>query len=124
MAMDLAVEGTTPAETRAGTVANRDVPTCRLAEAVGDVADRLGGAPVCVVVEGGVVMGLLERDAFADRSRTAAEAMRRGPSTFRPSISKQELATYLDDHHMDHTVLTTLDGRLVGVVTRTDLGSN
>lgn len=122
MASDLAVEGTTPADTRAGTAADRDVPTCGLGEAVGDVADRLGGAPVCVVVEEDVVMGVLEGDAFADRTKTAAEAMRRGPSTFRPSISKQELATYLDDHDMDHTVLTTLDGRLVGVVTRADLG--
>jgi CBS domain-containing protein len=48
--------------------------------------------------------------------------MRRGPSTFRPSITRKELATYLDKHDLGRALLTTLDGRLVGVVSRADLG--
>jgi len=46
-----------------------------------------------------------------------------GPSTFRPSIPQDELATYLDEHDLDHTLVTTLDGRMVGVVRREDLDS-
>ena len=33
-----------------------------------------------------------------------------------------ELAQYLVDHDLDHTLITTLDGRLVGTVSREDLG--
>jgi hypothetical protein len=115
LASDLPFEGEKGPETRAGAVADRNPATCGLADAVGDLDHR--GGPV-VVVEQGLVMGLLQGDALLDATRTAAEAMRRGPSTFRPSISRDELAGWLDDHDTDHTVLTTLDGRLVGIVRR------
>ena len=124
MAMDLPVDGEAGPATRAGAVADRDPSTCGLDERVGGVADRLAASPanVCVVLEDGLVMGVLERDELTDASRTAAEAMSPGPSTFRPSISNEELAAYLDDHDLDHTLLTTLDGRLIGTVRREDLG--
>ena len=76
---------------------------------------------MCVVVVDGVVMGVLAGDDLDDHDKTAAEAMRPGPSTFRPSIPKDELAGYLDEHDLDHTLITTLDGRLVGAVRRVDL---
>ena len=122
--MDLPVEGDTGSETRAGAVADRDPSTCGLDDKVGEVVDRMAvsSANVCIVVEDGLVMGVLEGEALHDRSRTAAEAMSPGPSTFRPSISNEELAAYLDDHDLDHTLLTTLDGRLIGLVRRDDLG--
>ena len=124
MAMGLPVEGDTGPETRAGAAADREPSTCGLDEKVGEVADRLGAssAGLCVVVEGGLVMGVLEGDALHDGSQTAAEAMSARPSTFRPSISKEELAAYLDDHDLDHTLLTPFDGRLMGIVRREDLG--
>jgi len=123
MAAGLPFEGENGPETRAGAVARADVPTCGLTDPVGDVADRLGDASLCVVVHDGLVMGLLEGDGLrGDRSRPAAEAMKSGPSTFRPSVPKEELASYLDDHDLDRTLVTTLDGRLVGLVRRADLG--
>ncbi len=122
MGMDLPFEGESGPEERAGAVADRDVPTCGLDEKVGEVAGRLGDAELCVVVEDGLVMGLLEGDALGDTSKTAAEAMSPGPSTFRPPVPKGELAHYLDDHELDRTLITTLDGRLVGIVRRQDLG--
>lgn len=114
--MDLPFEGTQGPETRSGAVADRDVPTCGL-------HDRVGDAPpgFCVVVEDGLVLGVLAGDAFSDASKTAAEVMSPGPSTFRPSVPKDELAGWLDDHDRDRTILTTLDGRLVGTVRRADL---
>ncbi len=123
MASDLPVEGERRAETRAGAVADRDVPTCGLGERVGDVVARLGGASLCVVVEDGLVMGLLEGDALTETEASAAGAMAPGPSTFRPSITREELAGYLDGHDLDRAVLTTLDGRLVGVVSLAALRS-
>lgn len=123
MAMGLPFEGERGPGTRAGAVADRGVPTCALEDQVGDVVDRLAGAPLCVVVHEGVVMGLLEGDALQARSSTAAEAMHRGPSTFRPSVPKEELARFMDDHDLGRTLLTTLDGRLFGVVLRADLAT-
>ena len=125
MAMDLPVEGDTAPKTRAGAVADRDPNTCGLGDKVGEVTDRLtaSSASVCVVVQDGLVMGVLEGEALNGGSPTAAEAMSPGPSTFRPSISNEELAAYLDGHDLDHTLLTTLDGRLIGIVRRAALGA-
>jgi len=123
MAMGLPFEGERGPETRAGAVVDRDVATCGLGDDLGAVASRLDGAGLCVVVEDGRVMGLLDEDALADRAGgRSATAMRPGPSTFRPSVPRAELASYLDDHHLGRTLLTTLDGRLIGVVHRADLG--
>jgi CBS domain-containing protein len=118
MAMDLPFEGENGPELRAGAVADRDVPTCGLDDKVADVA----GPPLVVVVEDGYVLGVLEGDALTDPSKTAAEAMSPGPSTFRPPVPVDELAQYLVDHDLDHTLITTLDGRLVGLVSKADLG--
>jgi CBS domain-containing protein len=123
MAAGLPFEGENGPGTRAGAVTDAGVATCGLADTVADVARRLGDAALCVVVHDGLVMGLLEGDGFdGDRTRPAAEAMKPGPSTFRPSVPKEELAAYLDDHDLDRTLVTTLDGRLVGLVRRADLG--
>lgn len=121
MGMELPFEGELGPDERAGAVADRDVPTCGLDDRVEDVAGRLGSSDLCVVVEDGLVMGVLEGDALGDESKTAAEAMVPGPSTFRPPIPKDDLAHYLDEHDLDRTLITTLDGRLVGVVRRADL---
>jgi CBS domain-containing protein len=50
------------------------------------------------------------------------EVMSPGPSTFRPSLPVGEMAEYLDEHELGHALVSTLDGRLVGVVRRRDLG--
>ena len=80
------------------------------------------GWNVCTVVnEECVVLGLLETEAIEAAPETpVARVMQRGPSTFRPSISVQELDDYLRAHGMDRALITTLDGRLVGLFTRAD----
>lgn len=118
LASDLPFEGDKGPETRAGAVADRAPATCRLDDTIGDL-DHTGG-PI-VVVEQGLVLGIVAGDALADRTAKAADAMHPGPSTFRPSIPRNELASWLDDHDRDHTLLTTLDGRLVGLVRAEDL---
>ena len=103
MGMALPFEGDQGPETRAGAVAHRDTPTCTLDE-VGDVSE------FCVVVDDGIVLGVVE-----------GGEMKPGPSTFRPSVPRHELATWLDDHDQRRTLITTLDGRLIGAVHRDDL---
>ncbi|MFN2606380.1 MAG: CBS domain-containing protein [Acidimicrobiales bacterium] len=116
------VEGEAGAGTRAGPVARRDVPTCGLHEPVGDVRPRVGDWPVVVVVQDGVVLGLVRAEALGlDPATPVEEVMRPGPSTFRPSISCDELATYLRDHHVPRALVTSLDGRLVGMASLGDL---
>jgi hypothetical protein len=113
--MDLPFEGEKGPETRAGAVADRDPATCGLDDPVGAVS-----VP-CVVVSDEIVLGVVEADAEPDK--TATEAMEPGPSTFRPSIPQDELASWLDDHDRDSALLTTLDGRLVGLVRRSELNT-
>ena len=69
-----------------------------------------------------VVLGLfrsreLER---ADALASAEEAMRPGPSTFRPSVAIDEMARYMTEHDLPTAPITTSEGRLVGVLRQED----
>ncbi|HET7487501.1 MAG TPA: CBS domain-containing protein [Acidimicrobiales bacterium] len=85
------------------------------------MAERVGPGGLCAVTVDGVVLGLLEGDALGQTAATAEDAMAPAPSTFRPSVPRQELVGFFDDHGLDHALLTTPDGRLVGLVRRADL---
>ena len=124
LGMGLPADGSVSDSDRAGSVARHDVPTCGPEEPVGEVRARTQGWDTCVVVDGGVVLGVLDVEGLerVEARTTAEEAMRAGPSTFRPSITRRELAGWMDDQDgARRCLLTTLDGRLVGVVRREDL---
>lgn len=122
LALGLPGEGTLADTARAGAVARTDVPTCGRQETVGAVRERMGDWPVAVVVEGRCVLGLVRAEALALEPSTPVESvMQAGPSTFRPSVSCEELASYLDDKGQPRALLTTLQGELVGIVTMEDL---
>jgi predicted transcriptional regulator len=122
LAEGLDVEGEVGPEARVASVVRRGVPTCALGETVGDVAGRIGGWQVAVVVEDGVVLGLVGADEVGpDPTAPVHAVMRAGPSTFRPSVTCAELASYLDDKGVPRALVTTLHGRLVGLVDRADL---
>lgn len=107
---------------RAGSVARRDVPTCSVDETVGAVAGRVGEWPVAVVVENGCVLGLVRAETLGlDPSTAIGSVMQHGPATFRPSITCEELASYMDDKGRPRALLTTLHGELIGLVTKADL---
>jgi Mg/Co/Ni transporter MgtE len=96
------------------------VPTCRLPEPIGEVAERVAAAGwnACVVVnEERVVLGLLRADQLAEGGdRPVAQAMRAGPSTFRPHVPIEDLAHYMTQHDLPSAPVTTSDGRLVGLL--------
>jgi CBS domain-containing protein len=123
-AAGLPVEGKLASRPRAGTVAKPDVPTCGLEDRVGDVRERVRaeGWDVCVVVnEGSVVLGLLrEKQLDAGDDRPAREAMRPGPSTFRPDVDIEDMAEFMAHHDLPSAPVTTSDGRLVGLLTEED----
>jgi deazaflavin-dependent oxidoreductase (nitroreductase family) len=120
----LPTEGTNATRPRAGTVARTDVPTCGLDEELGTVSARVhqAGWNACVVVnDARVVMGLLRADELAgDPTRRIENAMRPGPSTFRPYVGITEMAGYMATHKLENSPVTTSDGRLVGLLVRTD----
>ena len=124
MAAGLPTEGENARKPRAGTVARRDVPLCELHERLGDVADRIEGIGwnvVVVVDEQRVVLGLLRAAELAkDPELSIEQAMRPGPSTFRPYVLIKEMADYMTQHKLESSPITTLDGRLVGLLFRED----
>lgn len=127
LAAGLPTEGTNAARPRAGDLARRGVPTCGLDQRLGEVAERAraAGWEACVVVnEQKVVLGLLrtaELDGEADRR--VADAMRPGPSTFRPHVAAAEMARYMTGHDLASSPVTTSDGRLVGLLFRDDVAA-
>jgi Mg/Co/Ni transporter MgtE len=124
LAAGLATEGSNAQQPRAGDVARSDVPTCGLQERLGAVAQRVraAGWDACVVVNPErVVLGLLRaKELEADPELRIEQAMRPGPSTFRPHVAIAQLARFMADHDLDSSPITTSDGRLVGLLRRQD----
>jgi CBS domain-containing protein len=121
-------EGTNVPACTAGDAAHRDVPTCTLDERLADVRERVraAGWDTCIVVnEQGVVLGRLGRKAIAaDTDETVEQAISPGPSTVRPSIGTDALLERMRSRNLNSYLVTTPDGRLVGLVRRGELESS
>ena len=126
MGAGLPTEGTLAQRPRLVDVVRRDAPTCSLGERLGDVRDRAiaAGWDACVVVsQDRVVLGLLRaRELQADPDLLVEQAMRPGPSTYRPFVSVAEMRRTMIDRNLESSPVTTSDGKLVGLVRRPDLG--
>lgn len=124
LAAGLATEGENSRRPRAGTAARKDVPTCGPDERLAEVRarSRAAGWEAAVVVDGaGVVLGLLRAKELArDDDLRVAEAMRPGPSTFRPYVPIKEMADYMTEHDLESSPVTTSDGKLMGLLLRSD----
>jgi CBS domain-containing protein len=118
-------EGTNVPERSAGDVAHRDVPTCTLDDNLAEVRSgvRAAGWDTCIVVnEQRVVLGRLSRKAIAsDSEESVAQSMTPGPSTVRPSIGADALLERMRTRNATSFLVTTPDGRLVGLALRSDL---
>lgn len=109
---------------RAGEASRKDAAVCGLKDRLGDVRDRVArsGLEVAVVLDAeGIVLGLLRsKQLEMDRELLVEEAMRPGPSTFRPYVSTKEMADFMVEHSLDSAPVTTSDGKLVGVLLKSD----
>ena len=118
----LPLEGTKGA--RAGEHVRADVPTCRLEERLREVRHQVSatGWDTCIVVNAsGVVLGRLGRKALASEEDAAVEAvMTAGPSTVRPSITLTAIVERMQSQKLTSALVTRSDGRLVGVLRRSD----
>lgn len=120
-ASGLPTEGTLAGVLKIGNAARRDVPTCSPAEKVGAVRERLrkAGWDRCAVVsKEQVVLGLLREETDADPEATVEEVMRNGPATFRPDEPVRKMAKRMRDRGASAVLVTTSDGRLVGILYR------
>lgn len=109
----------------AGDVARRDVPTCMLDDNLVAVRERVraAGWDTCIVInEQRVVLGRLGRKAIAaETDESVEDAMTPGPSTVRPSIGADALLERIRSRNLTSFLVTTPDGRLVGLALRRDL---
>ncbi len=124
LAMGLPSEGRDAGQLRAGRVAERDVPTCELDERLGDVRRRVRnvGKDVCIVVNAErVVLGRLRGTAWDGPDDALVEdVMEAGPTTVRPSEPLAALTERMQEHGSRGVLVTTSDGRLVGLLERAD----
>jgi predicted transcriptional regulator len=44
-----------------------------------------------------------------------------GPSTFRPNVTVEEMVRFMDDRRISTALVTTSEGRLLGLLRRTDV---
>jgi Mg/Co/Ni transporter MgtE len=124
MAAGLPIEGSLARIPRAGDIARKDVPTCSVDERLGEVRDRVKaeGWDACVVVnEERIVFGLLRaKELDGDEDARIEQVMRPGPSSFRPHVPIEEMAEFMIQHDLVNCPVTTLEGRLVGLLKRED----
>lgn len=106
-------------------VARNDVVTCDLGERVGDVHERVKGSPygfALVVDAAGCLLGRLRSSSLreCDPDSTADEVMEAGPSTVRLDTELAGLVKRLEERGLGFAIATDPDGRLAGVVRRSD----
>jgi CBS domain-containing protein len=81
---------------------------------------RASGWDQCIVVnEQRIVLGRLGRKALAaDDLRSVEVSMSGGPSTVRPNVPLPEIQQRLERQGLRGALVTTNEGRLIGVVRR------
>jgi len=119
------VEGEHANLATAGRVARQDVVTCRLDDRVGSVRERIERSPYgfgLVTTEGGVLLGRLRRSALdCDPGLPAGDVMEPGPTTVRADERAGKLAQRLADRGWHWAIVSTPEGRLIGVAGREEL---
>jgi rhodanese-related sulfurtransferase/CBS domain-containing protein len=111
--------------TYAGELVEPAPPTCVLSDSVADVRAALEGSRygICLVAtEHRIVLGRVRRSALneADPSAAAESVMEAGPSTVRPNTNARELIERLAKRDLTTAIVTTPEGRLIGVFDRAD----
>jgi predicted transcriptional regulator len=121
-AFGLPLEGKATKSVRVKDIARVDVPTCSLADTVGSARLSAKDWDTCIVVnEERIVFGRLFKEQLdGDPNARVGDVMRPGTSTFRPDVSAAKILEYMDRRHHETSLVTTSDGRLVGLVLRED----
>lgn len=126
LARGLPTEGEQADAPRAWKLAHHDVVTCAPGDPVGEVRKRILASPYgfgFVVSADGCVLGRMRKSELdCDPTLRAEDVMEAGPSTVRADLSPEQLRERLDKKQLRFAVVTTPEGRLIGVVPRAELG--
>ena len=103
-----------------------DVVRSRLDDRTGAAAKQIESSPydfALVTGPGGVLLGLLPASAVqnANPEEPVSEVMEAGPSTVRPQRSVESTLSRLHGQGLDWAIVTTPEGRLIGVTSREEL---
>jgi CBS domain-containing protein len=123
LAHGLPIEGTRAAVPRAGDLLDTEPPTCAPGEDLATAAAAVESSRYgfCLVVnDRGIVLGRLRRSALqgAAERATVEAVMEPGPGTVRPDTPARELIDRLTHRNLNTAVVTTPEGRLLGVFAR------
>jgi CBS domain-containing protein len=125
LAHNLPVEGDRPEAPIAGRVMRDDAMRCRPADRVADVREGIVRSPypfALVTSEDRTLLGRAPSSALDRASdRPVWEVAEPGPKTFRPHVSAEKVAGVLAEKGLRWAIVTTPEGRFLGVASREDL---
>jgi Mg/Co/Ni transporter MgtE len=127
LARGLRTEGEHADRPRVSALARDDVVTCALDTPVRRLGDEIDTSPygfTLVVAPDGTLLGRLRRSRLAgvDPQTPAEDVMDSGPSTVRADTGVDELRERLDRRGLKTALVSTPEGKLIGVVARSSLG--
>jgi CBS domain-containing protein len=125
LAHSLPVEGDRPDFPTAGRMMRDDAVLCRPTDRIADVRDSIERSPypfALVTSDDDTLLGRAPTHALDPASdRPVWDVAEPGPKTFRPHISAEKVAAELADKGLRSAIVTTPEGRVLGVASREDL---
>jgi len=125
LAHNLPVEGARPDAPIAGRVMHDDAVLCRPTDRIADVRASIERSPypfALVTSDDGTLLGRAPSSALDSASDGPVwEVAEPGPKTFRPHVAVEKVAAVLADKGLRWAIVTTSDGRVLGVASREDL---
>jgi CBS domain-containing protein len=125
LAHNLPVEGDEPDAPIAGRVIRGDAVLCRPTDRVADVLQSTQRSPypfALVTSDDRTLLGRVPSSAMDSASeRPVWDIAQPGPKTFRPHASAEKVAGFLADRGYRWAIVTTPEGRVLGVASREDL---
>jgi len=102
-----------------------DAALCRPTDRVADVHASIKRSPypfALVTSDDGTLLGRAPSSALDPASERAVwDVAEPGPKTFRPHVSAEKVAAVLEEKGLRWAIVTTPEGRVLGVASREDL---
>jgi CBS domain-containing protein len=125
LAHALPVEGDRPDAPIAGRAMRDDAALCRPTDRLSDVCELIERSPypfALVTSADGTLLGRAPSSALDPASeRPVWDVAESGPKTFRPHAAAEKVAGVLADKGLRWAIITTPEGRFLGVAAREDL---
>lgn len=125
LAHALPVEGESPDAPIAGRAMRGDAALCRPTDRVSDVRESIMRSPypfALLTSDDGTLLGRAPSSALDPESDSPVwEVAEPGPKTFRPHAAAEKVAGVLADLGLRWAIITTPEGRFLGVASREEL---